>query len=94
MRDHQSLPGPLLAISPDRLYLAFDRIACVDCAGMAGQYTGVSYDGHRLEAVTNRYAEQWRAETGDELTCDCGRRRVVRPTPDQSGAREAVTVLA
>lgn len=63
-----------LALSPDRIYLAFDRFVCgrVHCAGITAMVSGRTIDGALLTAATHADAQEWADAGLGKITCECG----------------------
>ena len=68
-------PTPVLAA--DKLYEAYDRFVCKECAGMTAEYTGVTIGGYRLTVITTADVVEWAGYDQGPLTCECRRLEAV-----------------
>lgn len=68
-------PTPVLAA--DKLYEAYDRFVCKECAGMTAEYTGVTIGGYRLTVITTAVVVEWAGYDQGPLTCECRRLEAV-----------------
>lgn len=82
-------PTPVLAA--DKIYEAYDRFVCKDCAGMTAEYTGVTIGGYRLTVVTAADVLEWAGYDQGPLTCECHRLEAVLDEQQQLQVRPATT---
>ncbi len=68
-------PTPVLVA--DKLYEAYDRFVCKECAGMTAEYTGVTIGGYRLTVITTADVVEWAGYDQGPLTCECRRLEAV-----------------
>lgn len=69
--------NPTPVLSADKLYAAYDRFVCTECAGMTAKYTGVTIGGYRLTVVAAADVVEWDGYDLGPLTCQCRRLEAV-----------------
>ena len=84
-----SNPTPVLAA--DKLYEAYDRFVCKECAGMTAEYTGVTIGGYRLTLVTAADVIEWAGYDQGPLTCECRSLEAVLDEQQQLQVRPGTT---
>lgn len=79
--------NPTPVLSTDKIYEAYDRFVCKECAGMTAEYTGVTIGGYRLTLVTAADVLEWAGYDQGPLTCECRRLEAVLDEQQQLQVR-------
>lgn len=84
------MPLPTPVLQPDTLYLAYDRIVCIDCAGMTATYTGLTIGGAPVTPIIGSDVTEWANYGFGPLSCE-GKHLTAVADPNPTGFKTIKT---